>query len=74
MTGAERDVVVPSPTCPSALLPQHARVPSPRMTQAWASPTAIAPTPVWKPATPDGVGVKVGRCVGVIVGATDATA
>ena len=34
-TGVYRSVVVPSPSWPSTLRPQHRRVPSPRTAQVW---------------------------------------
>jgi hypothetical protein len=40
-TGTELSVVVPSPSCPAELLPQHSIVPSLSSAQLWAPPAAI---------------------------------
>lgn len=54
-TGVERSVVVPSPSCPYWLLPQHFTPPLLMSAQVCVPPVAIAETPLESPETPMGV-------------------
>src|SRR5450830_575015 len=51
-TGARRCVVVPSPSCPKLLLPQHHTPPPLVSAQVWEPPAATAVTPLNRPITP----------------------
>ena len=53
-------VVVPSPSWPKSLSPQHLTPPALVSAQVWPSPAAIAVTPLVRPVTSTGV-VLVGR-------------
>jgi hypothetical protein len=54
-TGVSRSVVVPSPSCPKALAPQHT-IPPPLVTaQVWNTPVATAVTPLDRPLNATGV-------------------
>ena len=44
LTGEERSVVVPSPSWPRSLKPQHETVPSARSAHVWIVPAVIATT------------------------------
>src|SRR5512133_51658 len=52
---APRSVVVPSPSCPKPLAPQHLIPPLIISAQVWVSPAAIALTPLVNPLTSAGV-------------------
>src|SRR5439155_12116393 len=54
-TGVWRSVVVPSPSWPSALRPQHLTPPALVSAQVWKSPAEIAATPLGSPETATGV-------------------
>src|SRR5207253_561509 len=54
-TGTSRTSVVPSPSWPCPLSPQHATPPSPMSAQLWFLPAATAVTPLVRPVTSTGV-------------------
>src|SRR5207237_1185347 len=54
-TGVWRSVVVPSPSWPQSLLPQHLTPPALVRAQVWSPPAAIAATPLASPETSTGV-------------------
>jgi hypothetical protein len=58
-TGADLDVVVPSPSCPASFLPQHITPPFVVSTQVWLPPAAIADTLNERPKTFTGVDLEV---------------
>src|SRR2546428_5554873 len=53
-TGVERSLVVPSPSSPSMLSPQHLTPPALVSAQVWKTPAAIAATPPPRPETSTG--------------------
>ena len=53
--GVDRFVVVPSPSWPAKLLPQHRTAPPDVRAHAWACPVATASTPLDSPLTGTGV-------------------
>ena len=54
-TGVGREVLVPSPSWPKALYPQHLTPPLIVSAQMWCQPAAMAVTPELKPTTSTGV-------------------
>jgi hypothetical protein len=61
-TGRERDVVVPSPSCPRSLRPQHLTEPVLSNAQVWSPPRVIEPC--WdERAEPEGVSFESANTV-----------
>ena len=58
-TGVELSVVVPFPSCPKLLSPQHLTAPPLVSAQLWTPPAAIAVTPLCSPETSTGVELSV---------------
>jgi hypothetical protein len=54
-TGTALSVVVPLPSCPLPLLPQHLIPPLVLNAQEWISPTLIAVLPLERPTTSTGI-------------------
>src|SRR5262249_42867022 len=54
-TGIERSVLVPSPSWPYELSPQHLTAPAVVSAQLWRSPVATAATPLPSPTTATGI-------------------
>src|SRR5262245_51662555 len=54
-TGVSRSVVVPSPSCPRLLLPQHLTPPALVSAQLYPPPAVTAATPLVRPVTSTGV-------------------
>ena len=58
-TGTKLLVVLPLPSCPYSLLPQHLTAPPLVMAQLWALPALMAVTPLFSPVTSTGTGLVV---------------
>src|ERR1700722_1079948 len=54
-TGVELSTVVPLPSCPSPLFPQHSTAPEVITAHVWSQPEPIALTPLPRPLTVTGM-------------------